>query len=90
MQGNYQPVSGRLLAAERFQYVVVEHMSYERLIRTHDSEGTIFYLDPPYVLTEDYYGNLFGSKDHLLLAETLFGAKALWLLSYNDCDTTFG
>ena len=86
MQGNYQPVSGRLLAAERFQYVVVEHMSYERLIRTHDSEGTIFYLDPPYVLTEDYYGNLFGPKDHLLLAETLFGAKALWLLSYNDCD----
>lgn len=73
--------------AERFQYVVVEHMSYERLIRTHDSEGTIFYLDPPYVLTEDYYGNLFGPKDHLLLAETLFGAKAPWLLSYNDCDT---
>lgn len=46
--------------AERFQYVVVEHMSYERLLRTHDSEGTIFYLDPPYVLTEDYYGDLFG------------------------------
>lgn len=45
--------------AERFQYVVVEHMSYERLIRI--SEGTIFYLDPPYVLTEDYYGTLLRS-----------------------------
>ena len=73
--------------AERFQYVVVEHMSYERLLRTHDSEGTIFYLDPPYVLTEDYYGNLFGFPDHMLLAEILLEIKARWLLSYNDCDT---
>ena len=73
--------------AERFQYVVVEHMSYERLLRTHDSEGTIFYLDPPYVLTEDYYGDLFGFPDHMLLAEILLEIKARWLLSYNDCDT---
>lgn len=72
--------------AERFQYVVVEHMSYERLLRTHDSEGTIFYLDPPYVLTEDYYGDLFGFPDHMLLAEILLEIKARWLLSYNDCD----
>ena len=73
--------------AERFQYVVVENLDFERLFRLHDGEGTIFYLDPPYVLTEDYYGNLFGPGDHLRLAEVLLGAKALWLLSYNDCDT---
>ena len=73
--------------AERFQYVVVEHMSYDRLIKTHDGEGTIFYLDPPYVLTEDYYGNLFSFSDHMLLAEILLGVTAPWLLSYNDCDT---
>ncbi len=73
--------------AERFQYVVVEHMSYDRLIKTHDGEGTIFYLDPPYVLTEDYYGNLFGFPDHMLLAEILLGTTAPWLLSYNDCET---
>lgn len=73
--------------AERFQYVVVEHMSYERLIKTHDGDGTLFYLDPPYVLTEDYYGNLFSFSDHMLLAEILVGATAPWLLSYNDCDT---
>jgi site-specific DNA-adenine methylase len=72
--------------AERFQYVVVEHMSYERLIKTHDGDGTLFYLDPPYVLTEDYYGNLFSFSDHMLLAEILVGATAPWLLSYNDCE----
>lgn len=60
---------------------------YDRLIKTHDGEGTIFYLDPPYVLTEDYYGNLFGFPDHMLLAEILLGTTAPWLLSYNDCDT---
>lgn len=73
--------------AERFQYVVVENLDFERLFRLHDDEGTIFYLDPPYVLTEDYYGKLFGSKDHMRLANVLLGAKALWLLSYNDCET---
>ena len=67
--------------------MVVEHMSYERLIPLHDSEGTIFYIDPPYVLTEDYYGNLFGFPDHMLLAEILLGTTAPWLLSYNDCET---
>ena len=71
----------------RLQNVVIENMDFERLIKVHGGPGTIFYLDPPYVLTEDYYGNLFGSPDHFRLANALFESQGLWLLSYNDCDT---
>lgn len=73
--------------AARFQNVVVENQDFERLIGNHDGPGTLFYCDPPYVLTEDYYGNLFGSSDHFRLANLLLGAQGLWLLSYNYCDT---
>ncbi len=71
----------------RLQNVVIEHMDFERLIKTHGGPDTIFYLDPPYVLTEDYYGGLFGAPDHFRLADALFETDSLWLLSYNDCDT---
>ena len=71
----------------RLQNVVIENMDFERLIKGQDGPGTLFYLDPPYVLTEDYYGNLFGSPDHFRLANALFETESLWLLSYNDCDT---
>ncbi|WP_255317385.1 DNA adenine methylase [Acutalibacter muris] len=73
--------------AERLQYVVIENMDFERFIKNQDGPGTLFYLDPPYVLTEDYYGKLFGPPDHFRLADLLMEAQGLWLLSYNYCDT---
>jgi len=73
--------------AARFQNVVVENLDFGRLIRNQDGPGTLFYLDPPYVLTEDYYGNLFGTPDHFRLADALLAAEGLWLLSYNFCQT---
>ena len=71
----------------RLQNVVIENMDCERLIRTQGGQDTLLYADPPYVLTEDYYGDLFGWPDHFRLAEALFDSGSHWLLSYNDCET---
>lgn len=48
----------------------------------------MFYLDPPYVGTENYYKNTngFGIKEHKLLNELLKNIKGKFMLSYNDCE----
>ena len=46
----------------------------------------MFYLDPPYYATEDYYEDVgFTSEDHKRLCDALMGIKGKFLLSYNDC-----
>ena len=73
----------------RLQYVVIENQDFEKNILTHDSGSTIFYLDPPYFFTEDYYpGMIFTPPDHYRLFETIMQVKGLWLMSYNFCPET--
>ena len=56
------------------------------IFQRYDSPNTQFYIDPPYVYTEDYYpGSLFLRSDHQRLAVILLHAEGLWLLSYNLC-----
>lgn len=70
----------------RLQYVVLENEDFETILSRYDSPTTFFYLDPPYFDTEDYYpGKIFLLSDHQRLADLLFGAEGLWLLSYNLC-----
>lgn len=45
-------------ASERLQSVVVENKDFEKLISQYDRPNTIFYLDPPYFETEDYYKDI--------------------------------
>ena len=72
--------------AGRLQGVTLEIEDFETTFQRYDSPNTHFYLDPPYVFTEDYYpGNIFQRKDHARLAAILLGAQGLWLLSYNLC-----
>ena len=57
-----------------------------RHLQRYDSPTTVFYIDPPYFFTEDYYpGNIFLRSDHQRLAAILLNAEGLWLLSYNLC-----
>lgn len=50
--------------SHRLKRVIIEHMSYEKLIPLYDKKDTLFYIDPPYFQTEFYYGNNFGQEDH--------------------------
>jgi DNA adenine methylase len=74
----------------RLKGVCVENMDFSRLIKNYDSETTLFYADPPYLGTENYYkGSLkggFGIQDHERLASVLKGIKGKFVLSYNVCN----
>lgn len=73
----------------RLQYVVIKNADFGKVIPANDSPNTVFYLDPPYYFTEDYYpGQIFTEADHYRLFETIMGIKGLWLLSYNFCPET--
>lgn len=66
--------------------MVIENKDFEKLIAQYDRRNTIFYLDPPYYKTEDYYEDVdFKRSDHERLCGVLLKIKGKFLLSYNDC-----
>ncbi|TLE14456.1 DNA adenine methylase [Helicobacter apodemus] len=74
--------------AERLKHVSIENLDFRDFIKQYDNDSTLFYLDPPYVGTENYYKNkkTFDLKDHKDLFEILKNIKGKFLLSYNDCE----
>ncbi|MEG0396053.1 MAG: DNA adenine methylase [Oscillospiraceae bacterium] len=64
--------------------VVIEHKSYENLIKVYDRPDALFYCDPPYVGTENYYPVGFTREDHAALNAILSTIKGRFMLSYND------
>ncbi len=74
-----QDVHGRLSA------VSIENLPFDRFIARYDRPGTLFYCDPPYWGTEDYYGaELFSRADFERLSERLKGIRGQFILSLND------
>lgn len=71
---------------KRLSRVLIENKSFEKILKNHDSERTVFYLDPPYHGTEGFYSieGGFGEDEHRKLAEILRSLKGKWILSYND------
>jgi DNA adenine methylase len=65
---------------ERLSGVVIECGDFEEVIKRWDSEGTFFYLDPPYYGAEGYYDG-FSKEDHERLLRLLKKVKGKWLLS---------
>lgn len=69
---------------ERLKDVVIENRDFESLIRAYDRPGALFYLDPPYHGTEQYYEGNFTQDDHERLKAVLQDIKGRFILSYND------
>lgn len=70
---------------ERLSGVVIECLDFSAFIRRYDSEGTLFYLDPPYWGCEGDYGkHLFSRERFEELAEILGALKGRFILSLND------
>lgn len=72
--------------SKRLQFVTIEQLPFQKLITKYDKQDTLFYLNPPYVGTEDYYQNTqgFGKQEHQELSELLKNIKGKFILSYND------
>ncbi|PAL25679.1 DNA methyltransferase [Sphingopyxis sp. GW247-27LB] len=70
---------------ERLCGVDIERLPYEELIGRYDTRGTLFYLDPPYFGTEDYYGKgIFSRVDFTRLRDLLEAIEGRFILSIND------
>lgn len=83
-------VRTRLAAVhDRLQHVNIENLSYHELIPRYDRADVLFYLDPPYFATEDYYGKDFFSRDDFVrLRDLLLTLKGKFILSINDLPET--
>jgi DNA adenine methylase len=70
---------------ERLSGVVIECLPYADFIARYDRPKTLFYLDPPYWGSEDYYGKeVFTRDDFKHLSGILSGIKGRFILSLND------
>lgn len=85
-KGTYNVIQRLPEYRERLKNVVIEHLDFERLIRTYDRPGAVFYVDPPYVCQKNYYNVDFTEDDHRRLKTVLSSIKGRFILSYNDCD----
>ena len=69
----------------RLSGVVIECLDWSDFLRRYDSEGTLFYLDPPYWGCEGDYGKaMFDRADFARLADALRGIQGRFVLSIND------
>ncbi|PYE87391.1 DNA adenine methylase [Phyllobacterium leguminum] len=70
---------------ERLTGVVIENLDWLDFIDRYDQPETLFYLDPPYWGSEDYYGKeLFSRDQYEVMAGRLARIKGRFLLSIND------
>ncbi len=70
---------------KRLQEVYIENLDYKVLIKKYDSEKTIFYLDPPFLVVGKCYGyNDFTLDQHIELYKKLDKIKGHFILSLND------
>jgi DNA adenine methylase len=71
------------IIADRLKNVTIECLDYEECIRRYDSPESLFYVDPPYLNSEHYYGkDNFTLQDHYELSELLHGIKGQAMVSH--------
>ena len=69
----------------RLSGVVIENLDYKDFIPRYDRPETLFYLDPPYYLSESDYGRDVFSRDEFpQMSQILRGISGKFILSIND------
>jgi DNA adenine methylase len=72
-------------AHERLAGVWIECLPWQALIERWDRPGTLFYLDPPYIGSEHYYGrDMFRRDEYGALAASLRTLRGAFIMSLND------
>ncbi|MEM8554014.1 MAG: DNA adenine methylase [Pseudomonadota bacterium] len=76
-------------AHERLDSVVIECLDCSEVLRRYDRPATLFYLDPPYIGSENDYGrDLFSPEQFEELVDQLRKVDGRFLLSINACETS--
>lgn len=76
-------------AHERLAGVTIECLGWRDFLVRWDRPGALFFLDPPYWGSEDYYGkSMFPRTDHEDLAGVLKGLKGRFILTMSDRPET--
>ena len=80
------------VAAERFRWVHLENRSWEEMFKQYDLTTTLFYCDPPYVISTMSnksnlpYKHMLSDDDHIRLLDTINKCKGMVILFGFDCD----
>lgn len=91
-RGMAQPCSSWLSALDllasvsrRMRHVQIEHVDFRRVIRIYDTPQTLFYVDPPYVMSTRSggvgYEHELSDQDHLDLVQQLLTVEGMVVLS---------
>lgn len=64
-----------------WDHVTIENVSYNKLASSYDSPDTLWYFDPPYIGTEQYY--LESDFSHKKFVEHLETLEGYWIVSYD-------
>lgn len=69
--------------ADRFSEVTIENRDYTEILNAYDDTDVdvLFYCDPPYMDSEDYYGREF---DHNAFVDHLRDVDSDWMVSYSE------
>jgi len=72
---------------KRLKNAVIDNRDFQEVIKSYDNERVLFYLDPPYVASDndDCYKISFTLHDHQRLYETLSKIKGKFILTIDDC-----
>ena len=71
---------------ERLQGVLIEHRDAMQLFRIYDAEETLFYVDPPYLMSTRskrsvIYSNEMSEQQHIELAQVLCNVQGMVVIS---------
>lgn len=74
---------------DRLAGVTIERLPWAEFLFRYDRPGTLFFLDPPYMGSEDYYGEgMFPAEEFERLAGRLATLKGRFILTINDRPET--
>lgn len=79
------------LFVDRLKYVLIEHRDAEHIIKLYDRLETLFYIDPPYLLSTRSnssvsYKNELSDQDHINLSMLLKSLKGMVIISGYPSD----
>ena len=70
--------------SKRLANVLIINRDYSHVINKYDTDGTFFYLDPPYYNYDKGLHSIYAEIEHSHLCNMLKNLKSRFLLSYND------